>query len=137
MIVFSNNLIVDTKKIKDFYNSYASWKVPKQRSDWERMLANSDVVISAWDDEDIVGMMRALSDTVRWATILDVLVHPNYRKKGLGTELLKRLLAEEIMHVRTIFIGTENAKEFYAKNGFENATDKGDWMILVQNIYEL
>lgn len=96
------------------------------------MLFNSDAVISVWDGGKLVGMMRALSDAVRWATILDVLVHPDYRNQGLGTALLNRLLAEEIMHVRTIYIGTENAKMFYAKNGFETANEKGEWMILIQ-----
>lgn len=132
MVTFTNDHVLDISKVNHFYNRYASWKVPNKDSDWAKMLSNSDAVISVWDGGKLVGMMRALSDAVRWATILDVLVHPDYRNQGLGTALLNRLLAEEIMHVRTIYIGTENAKMFYAKNGFETANDKGEWMILIQ-----
>lgn len=53
---------------------------------------NSTLVISAWDEEKLVGAVRVLSDTIFRSIIYDLLVAPEYKGKGIGNELLRRCI---------------------------------------------
>ena len=56
------------------------------------MIANSFAVSAAFDPAGrLVGMARALSDGVSDAYILDVVVDPAHRSRGIGHEIVKRL----------------------------------------------
>ena len=65
-----------------FFNRFATWKVHPQPEKWQSILINSCAVVTAWDDEQLVGFARAIGDQVRYAQVLDVLVHPDYRRMG-------------------------------------------------------
>lgn len=53
---------------------------------------NSTVVISAWCKDNLVGCIRALSDTMFRSVIYDLAVLPEYQKQGIGTQLVKRCM---------------------------------------------
>ena len=56
------------------------------------MIANSFAVSAAFDPAGrLLGMARALSDGVSDAYILDVVVHPDYRRQGIGRRLVSTL----------------------------------------------
>ena len=58
----------------------------------DAMIANSFAVSAAFDPAGrLVGMARALSDGVSDAYILDVVVDPAHRSRGIGREIVKRL----------------------------------------------
>ena len=48
-------------------------------------LQNSSRVISAWDGDVLVGLVRGLDDGVWQATIDCLLVHPAYQGKGIAS----------------------------------------------------
>lgn len=105
MTKFLNSKDLDIDKVKDFYCNYATWKVPIKYDDWEKIIKKSSSIITCWDDNSLIGMARSLSDEVRWATIIDVLVHPKYRGKGIGSKIIESLLEQPEMQVRTIYLG--------------------------------
>lgn len=53
---------------------------------------HSTLVISAWDDNKLVGAVRVLSDTIFRSVIYDLLVLPEYQNNGIGSELVRRCL---------------------------------------------
>lgn len=53
---------------------------------------NSTLVISAWDGNRLVGVVRVLSDTIFRSVIYDLLVAPEYQGNGIGSELVRRCL---------------------------------------------
>jgi len=53
---------------------------------------NSSLVISAWDGEKLVGVVRVLSDKIVRSVIYDLVVLPEYRNHGIGKELVKRCI---------------------------------------------
>ena len=55
---------------------------------------NSSRVISAWDGEQLMGLIRGLDDGVWQATIDCLLVNPNYQGQQVGSTLLKMLLKD-------------------------------------------
>ena len=92
-ISYSEEKGIDPETVRDFFCTYATWKVPTGIKQWKSMLLNSCAVVSAWDGDRLIGIVRGLSDEVRFAKVLDILVHPKYRRTGIGTEIMLRLLS--------------------------------------------
>jgi len=79
---------------------------------------NSTLVISAWDGDCLVGVVRVLSDTMFRSIIYDLLVLPEYQGKGIGKELMKRCV--EHYPDSEWMVGTgKDIAGFYEKIGFE------------------
>lgn len=136
MIRLLNSKDLDIDKVKDFYCNYATWKVPSKYEDWEKIIKKSSSIITCWDNNSLVGMARSLSDEVRWATIIDVLVHPKYRGKGIGSKIIESLLEQPEMYVRTIYLATPDKEDFYNKLGFKTVNEYCCYMIKVQKDIE-
>jgi ribosomal protein S18 acetylase RimI-like enzyme len=68
---------------------------------WPGTYAFADVVMAlartvnfgAWDGSTLVGSVRVLTDGFFFATIPEILVDPEYQRRGIGRELMRRALA--------------------------------------------
>lgn len=132
-IRYRNDRSLDEGVVGDFLSSYATWKVHTDPQKWQVILKNSAAVISAWHGDKLVGFTRGLSDRVRFAQVLEVLVHPDYRRRGIGRELVCRLLDQPAMSVRGIILGTPDKKVFYEKLGFKCLNDEAYMMVMVRD----
>lgn len=83
----------------------------------ERMLVNSNLVIVARERDEVVGVLRALSDFSYRTFIADLAVVSSRQGEGIGRGMLEfaRSLAPE---ARLILFAAENAVGFYQKLGF-------------------
>ena len=61
--------------------------------DLMRALHNSAYVISAYHHDQLVGLIRGLSDGVSVHFIQDLLVHPEHQRCGIGRTLLNKAMA--------------------------------------------
>ena len=74
---------------------------------------------------EMIGMMRALSDGVSDAYLLDLVVQEEYRKHGIGRKILSVLTD----HLRSlgvswiVLIGAPGTESFYRKSQFAPMTD--------------
>ena len=55
-------------------------------------MRNSAYVISAWDGDNLIGLIRALSDGETVAFLHYLLVDPAYQGRHIGDELMRRIL---------------------------------------------
>lgn len=53
---------------------------------------NSTLVVSAWQNERLVGCVRVLSDKIVRSVIYDLAVDPAFQYQGIGKELVKRCM---------------------------------------------
>jgi len=79
---------------------------------------HSTLVISAWDDDRLVGAVRVLSDTIFRSIIYDLLVLPEWQGKGIGKELLRRCI-EHFPNSEWLVQTTKEISAYYVKNGFK------------------
>ena len=69
----------------------------------------------------LTGYLNAVSNKVTDAYIQDVMVVPEYQRRGIGTELMKRALLrikEMDIYMVSVIYGEETLRPFYEKFGF-------------------
>lgn len=83
-----------------------------------RMIQGSNLLVTAREAGQLIGLLRGLSDFCYRCFIADLAVAKNYQGKGIGREILKftRSLAPE---ARLILFAAEDAEPFYQKLGFK------------------
>jgi GNAT superfamily N-acetyltransferase len=108
--------------------SEAYWSEGIGKSEVILSACNSAYVVGVFDDGVQVGYARVISDKYRFAYILDVIIEPSHRNKGLGSQLLDSILnCQELKHVYQWLLITHDAHEFYEKAGFKKLTRTDDW----------
>jgi GNAT superfamily N-acetyltransferase len=90
---------------------------------------NSTLVVSAWDGEGLVGVVRVLSDTVSRSIIHDLLVAPEYQGKGIGSELVRHCFVRYPNSEWLVGLDRKNMG-FYKKLGFQDTLDKGIFLCI-------
>lgn len=104
----------------DLFKLAAFWAEDRRPSEMAKAIAHSKPVVTAWDDEQLIGFTRATSDGVFRATIWDVVIHPDYRGAGLGRRLVETLIAHPHMNkVERTYLMTTHQQSFYERIGFE------------------
>jgi GNAT superfamily N-acetyltransferase len=117
MIVYNTTL--DNVQAADLQGFLVGWGKPLTPEQHYRILQNSEYLVIASDPEKkrVVGFINALSERVHFAFIPMLEVLPEYQGKGIGTELMKRLL-EQVTHLGCIDLSCdENLQRFYEKFG--------------------
>ncbi|HNE03142.1 MAG TPA: GNAT family N-acetyltransferase, partial [Anaerolineales bacterium] len=77
--------------------------LPRPTQDKERiqkMYDHSDLIVTAWDGDLLVGVSRSITDWVWSCYLADLAIHPDYQKNGIGKELVrltKEKVGEEVM----------------------------------------
>jgi len=84
-------------------------------------LLGSHSLVTAWDSDRLVGLGNAISDGRLVVYYSHLLVHPEYEGRGIGTRLMKMLMAHYQGFHQHIVIADGRAIEFYRKCGFERA----------------
>jgi len=84
------------------------------------------------DGDRVVGMARLLSDGVCNAYLLDVWTMTAYRRQGIGSAMVKRLM--ECVPGQHVGLQTDDAQAFYASLGFRPQPDflsaiAGEWLV--------
>lgn len=84
-----------------------------------KALMNSSTVLTAWDDEEMVGLIRVLDDTEMLAQIHYVLVHPDHQGKGIAGAMLEHIKEKykDFMYIEVMPEDKKNVP-FYEKHGF-------------------
>ena len=54
-------------------------------------MKNYKTVFSAWDDDDLVGLVCAMDDGIMTAYIHYLLLKPSHQKKGIGKLLMNKM----------------------------------------------
>ena len=82
------------------------------------VFGNSMFACFACHGDALVAAGRALADGVDCAYLADVAVHPAHQGKGLGQEVIRRLVALAAGHKKIILYANPGTEGFYARLGF-------------------
>ncbi|TKC10862.1 GNAT family N-acetyltransferase [Pedobacter polaris] len=111
-----------TPSITQIIELYETSGLPRPTHDVERiekMYKNSDLIVTAWEGDNLVGVSRTITDWVWSSYLADLAVSPNYKKSGIGKriiEITKEKLGEQSM---VLLLSVPTAMEYYPKVGFK------------------
>lgn len=115
---------VDVRQLLGLYD-VTYWAKGRTADRVARALSHSRPVITAWDGARLVGFTRVISDLTYRATIWDVIVADTHRKRGIGRELMRRVLDHPDLETVTMFVLlTQDQHRFYEHLGFRTERDK-------------
>ena len=88
---------------------------------------HSLLTLVARENNRLIGLIRTVGDGHTIVLIQDLLVHPFHQRKGVGSALMKAVLAR-YAHVRQIELATDDTpgtKAFYQSMGFADMSALG------------
>lgn len=81
-----------------------------------RMLEQADLVITAWDEEVLVGISRSVTDWVYCTYLSDLAVRADHQGRGIGKELVRRT-RDATPQATVILLAAPKAVDYYPKIG--------------------
>jgi GNAT superfamily N-acetyltransferase len=109
---------VDLDRMIELYRS-CSLGARRPVGDRERMgriLANANLVITAWDDDLLVGIARSITDFAYATYLSDLAVRESHQHRGIGKELIRRTQSEG-GQARIVLLAAPAAVDYYPHIG--------------------
>ena len=112
-------------KLQKLLENNTFWAKNRTIKDLKKCLANSDVIVSLWVRDEIVGFGRALTDGIYRGVLWDIVIDQNYQGKGFGKLIIKSLLSsKKIKNTKKLYLMTTNKKLFYSQLDFKDVTSQ-------------
>lgn len=110
----------NSAEILNLYNSVGWCSYTNRPEMLEHAFEHSLKILGAHDGNKLVGLIRAVGDGYSVLFIQDILVLPEYQRKGIGTMLLKSMLGfyPEVYQTQLVTDKTKKTIAFYKSCGF-------------------
>ena len=119
-IRFSEQRDIPVAKLVALYEANG-WSSAKKPELLQKALSNSATLVSAWVGSELVGIGNAITDGYLVVYYPHMLVHPKYQGRGIGSEMMKRLMDKYRGFHQHMLVADGQAIEFYKKCGFTRA----------------
>ena len=87
------------------------------RERMQLMIANANLVVTAWEGNLLVGIARSMSDFSYATYLSDLAVRLSHQKQGIGRELIRRT-QEQGGQAAVILLSAPKAVDYYPRIGF-------------------
>ncbi len=117
----------DEEEILHLYTSVGWTNYSDHLNMIEQAYKNSLLILGAFEDNKLIGVIRAVGDGASVVFIQDILVLPEYQRQGIGTQLLRTVM-EQFSSVYQMVLMTDNTPKtmaFYKSVGFAQANELG------------
>lgn len=123
MIEYTYNKEFTMNQIQDLFLS-VGWVSGNHPTKLYQALMNYPTVLTAWDEEKLVGLVGLLDDGVMTAYMNYVLVSPDYHGRGIAGHMIEMIKEKykDYFYIEIMPEEKENAK-FYEKHGFSVLED--------------
>jgi N-acetylglutamate synthase-like GNAT family acetyltransferase len=118
-ITFKLDTIPDIDIIIELYNSSGINRPTADKERITKMYNNSNLIVTAWDKDKLVGIARSLTDFSYCCYLSDLAVRKDYQKGGIGKKLIA--LTKEYIgdHAMLLLLSAQTAMDYYPKVGFQ------------------
>jgi len=118
-IIYRYDITPDIDQIIDVYMSSGINRPTTDKERIEKMYSNSNLILTAWDNGELVGISRSLTDFCYCCYLSDLAVRKEYQTSGIGKKLLE--LTKNIIGEQTalILLSAPAAMDYYPKVGMQ------------------
>ncbi|QPN65106.1 GNAT family N-acetyltransferase [Synechococcus sp. CBW1004] len=108
-------------QLQRLFDQHSFWARGRSLRSLRRMLRRSDVAVTAWSRQQLIGFGRASSDGTFRAVLWDVVVAAPHQGQGLGHRIVTELLhCPEVRDAEKVYLMTTNSAGFYRRLGFDS-----------------
>ncbi len=97
------------------------------RQAMERMLRHANLVVSAWDDDRLVGLARSFTDFAHCCYLACLAVDQAYQRRGIGRRLMDKTRQQLPASAYLTLLAAPKAVDYYPHQGFERHTSA--WIV--------
>ena len=118
-IIYKLDLTPDIEKIIDLYKSSGINRPIIDKERICKMYANSNLIVTAWNKNKLVGISRSVTDFSYCCYLSDLAVRKEYQSAGIGKKLIeitKKSVGEKTM---LLLLSSPTAMDYYPKVGFQ------------------
>jgi N-acetylglutamate synthase-like GNAT family acetyltransferase len=118
-IIYRMDFTPDIDQIIEVYNSSGIKRPTVDKERIAKMYANSNLIITAWDNDKLVGISRSLTDYCYCCYLSDLAVRKDYQTSGIGKKLIELTKNEIGEQTVLLLLSAPTAMDFYPKVGFQ------------------
>jgi predicted N-acetyltransferase YhbS len=82
------------------------------------MIAQANLVVTAWDGSLLVGIARTLTDFCYVGYLADLAVRQSHQRQGIGIRLIEQTRAQMGPHSKLVLLAAPQAVDYYPHIGF-------------------
>ena len=126
MLTYRTDVRPPIEAIAVLYHAAPLYRPIKDLPRLQRMYDNANLVISAWDGDRLVGILRGWTDGAFTGYIADLAVHPDVQRQGVGKRLLEEAIATS-PDVGFALRAADTAAGYYGHVGWEKVENGWAW----------
>ncbi|MGB4793306.1 MAG: GNAT family N-acetyltransferase [Lactococcus chungangensis] len=119
-ISYLNNKKITAQELSVLFQSSGIHRPTDDTKRLSTMIENASIIWTAWDDNRLVGIARALTDFSYACYLSDLAVDINYQKQGIGKTLINKIRDQIGSDVSLLLLSAPSAMSYYSKTQFEN-----------------
>jgi predicted N-acetyltransferase YhbS len=118
MITYRTGNDIDLDEMIELYidSTLGERRPVAERERMSRMLDEANLVITAWDEDVMVGISRSVTDWVYCTYLSDLAVRAEYQGQGIGKELVRRT-RDATPEATVVLLAAPKAVDYYPKIG--------------------
>lgn len=125
-LVYDSDLTrADWQRLSDIF-ALVGWGY-RPASDIEAVFGKSSFVRFAYSDGVLVGFGRTVDDGKYYASIVDLIVHPEFQGEGIGSSILTYLKDSLEGYIFTTLTTAVGKESFYEQQGWKKQTTSYIW----------
>lgn len=118
-IEFKVGIVPKTSEIIEVYDSSGIKRPTSESGRITKMYENSNLIITAWLNNELIGISRSITDFCYVCYLSDLAVKNEYQKEGIGKKLIELTVKEIGEKTALILLSAPIAMEYYPKIGFK------------------
>jgi len=119
-IEYRNGNDLDLDQVIELYNAstLGERRPVDDREIMSAMLRHANLVVTAWDEDLLVGIARTLSDFAYVGYLADLAVRASHQRQGIGTALIQKTREQMGPRSMLVLLSAPKAAAYYPKIGF-------------------
>lgn len=122
-IIYKTNIPITAEEVGELFKNSGINRPYNDLPRIKKMIDNSNLIITAWIDNKLVGIARSLTDFCYCCYLSDLAVDKEFQKQGIGRKLIERTHEAITDESMLLLLSAPTAMEYYPKVNFEK-TDK-------------
>ena len=117
-ITYSSDRRPTAEEVIDLYDNSGLIRPTKDKERIRKMIDNSNLIVTAWHEDLLVGVTRSITDWVWSCYLADLAVRQDFKKAGIGKQLIHLTRGKVGEQSMVLLLSVPTAMEYYPKVGF-------------------